>query len=94
MDAFEAILPEMERLRTGMSPGWSEEIALEVWQKYYPSEPKLEQGFGNDHAATIELEAYMIEGFHARRFFHLEYVTEGDTAQWLILRHWDESLPE
>jgi hypothetical protein len=87
-------LQAMERLRTGVSPGWSEEIALQIWQKYYPSEPILKQGFGNDHAATIELEAHMIEGFYVRQFLHLEYVIEQDTPQWLILRQWDEPLPE
>jgi len=87
-------LQAMECLRTGMNPGWSEGIALEVWQKYSPSEPILKQGFGNNHAATVELEAHMIEDLQVREFFHLEYVTEGDAAKWLILRQWNEVLPE
>ncbi len=83
-------LQAIKRIRTEMSPEWFEGIDLEIWQKYRPSEPKLKQGFGNAHAATIELEEVVVGEYRARLFYHLEYVTEGDSApQWLILREWD-----
>jgi hypothetical protein len=82
-------LQTVKNTYTRMSPEWFEGIDLELWKKYYPSEPKLKQGFGNAHAATIELEEHKSEDYQARWFFHLEYVSEGDTPQWLILRVWD-----
>jgi hypothetical protein len=64
-------LQAMERLRTRMSPGWTEGTGLDVWQKDYMSKPTLKQGFGNDYATTVKLEAHKIEDLHVREFFHL-----------------------
>lgn len=88
-------LQAIQHFRTGVSPEWFEGIDLEIWKKYRPVEPKLKQGFGNAHAATIELEGVVVEDYRARWFYQLEYVTGGDTTpHWLILREWDAPLPE
>ena len=88
-------LQAIQHFRTGLNPEWFEGIDLEIWKKYRPVEPKLKQGFGNAYAATIELEGIAVGDYRARWFYHLEYVTEGDTTpQWLILREWDAPSPE
>jgi hypothetical protein len=85
----------MQQVRTGMSPEWFEDIDFEIWKKYRPAETKLKEGFGNAHAATIEVEEFAVESYRKRLFYHLEYVAEGDTTpQWRILREWDAPLPE
>jgi hypothetical protein len=85
----------MQQVRTGMSPEWFEDIDFEIWKKYRPAETKLKQGFGNAHAATIEIEEFAVESYRKRLFYHLEYMAEGDTTpQWRILREWDAPPPE
>jgi hypothetical protein len=80
----------MQQVRTGMRPEWFEDIDFEIWKKYRPADTKLKQGFGNARTATIEVEEFAVESYRARLFYHLEYVTEGDTTpQWRVLREWD-----
>ena len=85
----------IKRLRTGVRADWLEGTDLELWKNTRPSEPKMRKGFGNAHAATIELEPDTGENDQSQWFYHLEFVTDRDeTKKWLILREWSVVLPE